>query len=287
MFYESHRYKKIILLVLAALVAIIWYGVFIYEKKRDPQIIFFDVGQGDAVFIELPNGNQMLVDGGPGDSVFAKLGREMPPWDRSIDVLVLTHPHADHLSGLIEVINRYHIGMIVDAGAEYASSEASEWRRTIEKNNIPVVPLLAGDRVVLGGEAFFDVFVPFKNLSGSSPSNIHDASVAGRFSIKGASVLLMGDAEEKIEYRLVFFGYPLDADILKAGHHGSRTSTSEAFLRSVSPRAVVISSGRGNRYGHPHQEVIDRIHSYGATILRTDELGDIRMKFTGQEFAAE
>jgi len=274
-------------LVLAVSTAFVWYAVFIYQARANPRMTFFDVGQGDAIFLEMPNGNQVLVDGGPGDRVLARLGRAMPFWDRSIDILILTHPHLDHVEGLIDVLERYRVGMIVTSGAGYKTPEAQEWQKIIREKNIPLHIARAGERFNLGGGGVLDIFLPFADFSGSAPKEIHDAMVAAKFSFGKNSVLLMGDAEREFEYKLVFFGFPVDSDILKIGHHGSRTSSAEEFVRAVSPIVSVIEVGKKNRYGHPHEETIGTLGRFGGRILRTDESGDIRVKFTGREFIVE
>ena len=274
-------------LVLAASVAFVWYAVFTHQARANPRMTFFDVGQGDAIFLEMPNGNQVLIDGGPGGRVLARLGRAMPFWDRSIDILILTHPHLDHVEGLIDVLERYRVGMIVTSGAGYKTPEAQEWQKIIREKNIPLHIARAGERFNLGGGGVLDIFLPFADFSGSAPKEIHDAMVAAKFSFGKNSVLLMGDAEREFEYKLVFFGFPVDSDILKIGHHGSRTSSAEEFVRAVSPIVSVIEVGKKNRYGHPHEETIGTLGRFGGRILRTDESGDIRVKFTGREFIVE
>ena len=267
-------------LVFAASVAFVWYAVFTYQARANPRMTFFDVGQGDAIFLEMPNGNQVLIDGGPGGRVLARLGRAMPFWDRSIDVIVLTHPHLDHVEGLIDVLKRYRVGMVVTSGAEYKTPEFEEWQKIIREKNIPLHIARAGERINLGGGGVLDIFLPFTDFSGNSPKEIHDAMVAAKFSFGENSVLLMGDAEREFEYKLVFFGFPVDSDILKVGHHGSRTSSAEEFVRAVSPDISVIEVGKKNRYGHPHEETIGTISRFGGRIMRTDESGDIRVFFT-------
>ena len=274
-------------LVFAASVAFVWYAVFTHQARANPRMTFFDVGQGDAIFLEMPNGNQVLIDGGPGGRVLARLGRAMPFWDRSIDILILTHPHLDHVEGLIDVLERYRVGMIVTSGAGYKTPEAQEWQKIIREKNIPLHIARAGERFNLGGGGVLDIFLPFADFSGSAPKEIHDAMVAAKFSFGKNSVLLMGDAEREFEYKLVFFGFPVDSDILKIGHHGSRTSSAEEFVRAVSPIVSVIEVGKKNRYGHPHEETIGTLGRFGGRILRTDESGDIRVKFTGREFIVE
>lgn len=280
------RYAKIIFLgVLAAVVAVIWYAVWYAEAHQNLVVSFFDVGQGDAIFIESPGGNQILIDGGPSSAVLAKLGRVMPFWDRSIDLVILTHAHADHVTGLVEVLKRYRVGMVLESGEEYSTPEYHEWRRLIQEKNIPAVIALRGQAVRINKGVELDVLSPFENNSGVSLKNPHDANVSTKLIYGSTSVLLMGDAEKPIEYRLLLdTPQLLKSDILKVGHHGSKTSTTEEFLEAVAPKFAVISVGRKNRYGHPYQEVLDRLNAFGSRILRTDEDGDIAIVSDGAHY---
>lgn len=271
--------KLFFLLALAISASVIWYAVFYFEAHQNLLVTFFDVGQGDAIFIEVPNGNQIMIDGGPGDVILGKLGRIMPFWDRSIDVLILTHPHADHLDGLLEVLKRYNVGIVLTSGAEHSIPEYQEWADLLKVKTIKVVIARSGQRVDMGSGVILNVLSPFEDFSGKSPKNPHDATLVSRLSHGENSILLMGDAEKSLEYRLLF--EYLKSNILKVGHHGSKTSTSEEFLLAVSPEFAVIQVGRKNRYGHPTQEVLDRLASVGAKILRNDLDGDVIMESDG------
>lgn len=269
----------------AAIAGLVWVAVFQVEAAQGfLRVHFFDVGQGDAIFIEAENGNQVLIDGGPNSSILAKLGETMPFWDKSIDLIILTHPHADHLDGLIEVLKRYDIDMVLETGVSHSIPEYEEWRRLLREKGVKVFTANAGQRVQLSDSAFLDILAPLDNFDGSSLKNIHDAMIVSKLASGSASLLLMGDAEKQIEYRLLLSGAAVDTDILKVGHHGSKTSTGEEFLRAVSPEFAVISAGRKNRYGHPHQEVIDRLEDFGVEILRTDIDGDIVLMSDGAKF---
>lgn len=271
-----------VLLGFAAVAFLVWYAVFVIESHQDLEVAFFDVGQGDAIFIQTPKGHQVLIDGGPGRGVLSKLGRVLPFWDRSIDLVILSHPHADHLAGLIDVTERYHISAIIESGATTETPEYHEWREIVKKKNIPVHIAARGERIRLDSDITLDILAPWADYNGVSLKNPHDATVIVRLRYASTSLLFMGDAEKLTEYRMVWDEADVrDTDILKVGHHGSKTSTAEEFLSYVSPEYAVISAGRKNRYGHPHEEVIERLNQIGATILRTDIDGDIRFRSDG------
>lgn len=273
--------------MLLLVVVLVWYAVFYFEARQNLLVSFFDVGQGDSIFIEVPNGNQILVDGGPSDKILAKLGQTLPFWDRSIDLLILTHTHADHLDGLLEVLKRYQIGAVLESGASYSLPEYEEWHRILEEKKVPIVIARRGQKVILAQNGELDIFSPFENFVGASLKNPHDANIVSRLIYGNSSLLLMGDAEKSLEYRLLWAGPGvLKSEVLKVGHHGSKTSSSEEFLQAVSPKIAVIQAGRKNRYGHPTQEVLDRLASAGAKILRNDLAGDIILESDGYKVRA-
>lgn len=286
-----YNLKWYFLLGLLVATSLIWYAVFYFEARQNLLVSFFDVGQGDAIFIEAPNGNQILVDGGPGDKILAKLGQALPFWDRSIDLLVLTHPHADHLDGLLEVLKRYQIGAVLGSGASYSLPEYEEWHRILEEKNVPIIIARRGQRIIFSKAGELDIFSPFENFAGASLKNPHDANVVSKLIYGNSSFLLTGDAERSLEYRLLLASedmsfYSLKSAVLKVGHHGSKTSSFEEFLQSVAPKVAIIQVGRKNRYGHPTQEVLDRLATVGAKILRNDLAGDIIIESDGRKIWA-
>ncbi|MEK7067285.1 MAG: ComEC/Rec2 family competence protein [Patescibacteria group bacterium] len=269
--------------ILISSAVMLWQAVFYYEARFGKLFMYaLDVGQGDAMFIETPDGNQILIDGGPDKTVVTRLGEIMLPWDRSIDIVILTHPHADHISGLLEVLKRYQVGRVIESGAPHSIPEYSEWRKIIEDKKIPVTIALRGQALVAGGFQM-KVLYPARDTDRSS-GDPHGAMVILRAEYGSTTALFMGDAEKKIEYKLVSFGDDLSVDLLKIGHHGSKTSTSEFFLSRVRPRFGLISVGRKNRYGHPYKEVLDRLQTNGIKIFRTDISGTRMFVSDGIDF---
>lgn len=279
------KYGHLIFLgVLAFGVAAVWYAVFYFADAGNLRVTFFDVGQGDAIFIEAPGGNQILVDGGPDDRILARLGSVLPFWDRSVDLLVLTHPHADHLAGLIAVLGRYDVGVVMTSGAAHTTPEYEEWERILTKRGMPVTAARKGQRVDAGNGVILDILSPAEDAAAAA-GHPHDANIVARLLYGETTVLLTGDAERALEYRLVFESPALlDSDILKVGHHGSKTSSSEEFLKTVSPDIAIVSAGRKNKYGHPHADVMERFKKLGIAVRRTDTDGDIVIKSDGVSY---
>lgn len=282
------KIRLFILGSLAVCVALLWYAVFFVEAHRNLEVHFFDVGQGDAILVQVPNGNTILIDGGPSNAILAKLGHALPFWSRTIDLMILTHPHADHLDGLVEVVRRYRVRRVLDSGVLYSTPEFQEWRELLKQNNVEAIIARRGEIINAGSGVWLDVLTPFEDYEGRSVKNPHDANIVMRLAYASTTILFMGDAEKPIEYRLISeTPNALRSDILKVGHHGSKTSSTEDFLRAVSPRLAIISVGRKNRYGHPTQEVLGRLQAPGIKVFRTDLDGDIAIESNGKDFLRE
>lgn len=243
------------------------------------KVKFLDIGQGDSFLIISPSGNQILIDGGPNGKVLNKLGRYMPFYDKTIELIILSHPQADHLTGLVEVLKRYEVEKVLTVNDEYDSALFREWKKLLNNKNVEFISAQAGQVVDLGGGAYFLVFYPFKEFNGEiiDKEKINDLSVIGKLVYGNSSVLFTGDSEIKTELDLLRTNLNLESDILKIAHHGSRTSTHSEFLARIKPLLAVISDGRNNRYGHPNKTVLERLKSFGAGIFRTDILGDINL----------
>lgn len=256
---------------------------FAYQSLRGSGLLevhFLDVGQGDAIYIRSPSGSDMLIDGGPSVAALRALAGAMPWYDRSIDVVVATHPDADHIGGLPHVLERYRIGAYVDPGVESKNAIDDEIWRILGDGGIPRMTARRGMRIDFGDGAVFDMLFPDKDVSASSDTN--GSSIVGLLSYGAAGFMLTGDAGKAQERRVVeLAGIDLKSQVLKAGHHGSRTSSDEAFVRAVAPEYAVVSAGKDNRYGHPNAEPLATFAAQGIKVLRTDELGTVSFESDG------
>jgi len=274
--------KWIFILGLSSAAALVWYAVF-SESRSGLLVAFLDVGQGDAILIDTPNDQQILIDGGPNKQVLAELSKIMPFYDRSIDVVIATHPDQDHISGLPEVLKRYNVDLVIEPGVESDTAVFKAFEKLIEEKNIKKVLARRGMKLVLGDNAYMLILFPVGNVAGW---DTNDASIIAKLVYGKTSYLFTGDSPQKIEKYLVSVEKEnLDVDVLKAGHHGSKTSSSESFIGYASPEYAIISAGKNNRYGHPRKEVLDILGKFGAKILRTDESGTIKIKSDGENIA--
>jgi competence protein ComEC len=249
-------------------------------------LVFLDVGQGDAIFIQSPKGQQVLIDGGPDPAVLlARLGEQMPFWDRTLDLVILTHPDADHLTGLVSVLERYRVGEVIESGYGTDSPTYLRWRELLDEGAIPALEGRAGTQIALDGGAHLTLLHPGPEPVSGTDADANNNSIVARLTMGQFSALLPGDIEAEVEGRLVHSGAELTSVVLKAPHHGSDTSSSAAFLDAVRPQIVVISVGRDNRFGHPSPQVLDRLA--GFTTLRTDERGTVELLTDGRTFQIE
>lgn len=244
-------------------------------------VSFLDVGQGDAIFIESPTGVQTLVDGGPNAAVLRGLGKRMSFFDRSLDAVVATHPDADHIGGLSEVLERYHVGVFFEPGVSHETGAVSALEAALEKEKTPRILARRGMRLLLGGGAYADVLYPDRDVSRVADTNA--GSIVLRVVYGEHEFMLTGDAPKQIEQRLTTtYGSALRSDVLKAGHHGSKTSSGETFVKAASPRYVVYSRGCDNRYGHPAPETVALFQKLAIPALDTCERGTITFRSNGK-----
>ncbi|MFH1560265.1 MAG: DNA internalization-related competence protein ComEC/Rec2 [Chloroflexota bacterium] len=253
-------------------------------------VTFLDVGQGDAIFIVTPGGRQVLIDGGPDPQrLLTLLGRRIPFWDHSLDMVVLTHPHEDHMASATEVLRRYDVGLVLEREFDYPSSEYALWKSTLAERGVPVQQALAGQRIDLDRGLVLEIVYPPDRLLKGTSSDVNNASVVTRLVYGETSFLLTGDLEREGEGFLLHRTVPLQSTVLKVAHQGSRTSTTLEFVREVSPQIAVISVGEDNRFGHPHQETLDTL----AEVLSKDSIfitsmhGDVEFVSDGSRLRIE
>lgn len=278
------KYEWLIVAILAGATLISFITVHAYVGYDSLlKVYFLDVGQGDAIFIEAPNGNQVLIDGGPDNSVLQQLGKIMPLNDHSIDLVVLTHPHTDHVNGLIEVLKRYSVARIMESHENYPGGSYAEWDKI--KTQAEVTQARAGQIVDLGRGVTLQVLYPYVEAPQDHPlKNAHESMVVTRLVYGDESVMLTGDMEAPVERELVDKGVDVSAKFLKVGHHGSKTSTSEAFLNAVNPKLAFIEVGAGNRYGLPYHATLEHLDNHAIKYYRTDIDGSVELVLDGHNY---
>lgn len=248
----------------------------VHAKEQPLRIVFFDVGQGDSAVIHFPNGEALLVDAGTGKTdIVKKLRQTNAP--QAISVL-MTHPHSDHIGGMLPVLKEFEIVHAYDTGYPHSRIYENILRQLLA-DDVPYSVVRSGQKFAFG-EAKITILHPDE---GYEPHDVNDSSIVFMLSYRYFRALFTGDVEKLSEARMVKkWGKQLDADILKVGHHGSRYSSSKEFLNAVKPQYAVISLGLNNSYGYPHKQAMAVLEGSGAQIYRTDLQGDITVKTDGR-----
>ena len=273
-------WREAILVVLVFANLVVW--VAIYEKRPSDllRVYFLDVGQGDSIFIDSPTHGRILIDGGPNSKVLSELGQILPFGDRRIDVVIESHPDADHIGGLVDIVERYKVGAFIEPGVNSVNNVHKVLENEIKFKNIPHLLARRGMVVDFHDGAKLEILFPNQDVTNWETN---DASIVAKLVYGGESFLLTGDSTKKIEYMLLALDPKiLKSNVLKVGHHGSRNSNSLPYIEAVAPEYAIISAGKDNPYGHPHQEVLDILNQVKVKILSTIDLGTIEFETDGK-----
>ena len=286
----KHKIKTFSQLIISFIILIGIALILIYFAKpkaattQELQVYFLDVGQGDAEYIKTPDGSDILIDGGPDNSVLDQLGKVMSFSDREINLVILSHPHADHLTGLIEVLQRYKVNEVWQTGVEYPSATYNTFKNEIQNQNILNKYVVAGE-IKNFSDVKIEVITPLSSLEKKSIDNVNNASIVNRLEYNKFSVLFLGDAETEIQKKIA--KDMKVATVLKTGHHGSKNGTIEEMLAIIRPAIAVISAGKNNKYGHPHAEALNLLKQYAVRIFRTDQNGTVEIDSDGNGYSVK
>ncbi len=273
-------YKIIALLfvILAAFNFFVWREIFAGAPNSNDELYFFDVGQGDGEMIKMAGNVKVLIDAGPSNKILEALSRYFPFNDRYIDLAILSHPQYDHYAGFIEVFKRYQVGAFIFNGHQTNSEAFRELLGIARQRKIPIVILGEGDAINYREERIKIIFPAQEYLSAR---DLNDTMLVCLYETNGLRALFTGDLGANLESYL-YKKYDLRADVLKVGHHGSKYSSSQEFLKNISPKIAVIEVGKNN-YGHPTREALARLADVGARIFRTDQNGTIKITIQDQK----
>ncbi len=272
----------LVLCVLALLVcAYLLVSTYSTNHHHGLRVAYLNIGQGDSIFIESPTGRQVLIDGGPDRSVLRELSKQMGFFDRSIDMVLMTHEDKDHIGGIPSVLTRYAVGTVLRTENQGESGPAKLIDTLEVQEGAKIIYARRGMSFDLGGGALLEVLFPDKDPTHMEPNY---SSIVAKVTYGDASFLFNGDSPIAVEQYIDALNCKgLESDVLKAGHHGSRTSTSNEYLDCVKPRYAVISSGKNNRYGHPHKETLEHLAAHNIIVLNTAESGTIVFESDGGE----
>lgn len=279
--------QKSIIAIISALVVLISGATYFFEQgsagtEFTDQVFFYDVGQGDATHIRSSE-TDILIDGGRSKKVLEYLGETIPYFENTIEFLILTHPDYDHQYGLYEVVQKYDYQTIFETDSACDKKLCDKWDGVVKQEKVEVAD--RSDRIELEN-GYVEFLYPYEEIQGKEVEDHNDASVIVCAVIYDTRILLTGDASKEIEEELVekdALGSCSDTDVLKVGHHGSKTSTSPQLLERITPEYAIISAGAYNDYGHPHYDVLENLRNAGVTIFRTDTSGTITLGISSDE----
>lgn len=278
------RSRKILIIIGIILVIL---SLFLYfsglNQIRQLQVSILDVGQGDAILIQTPFGQNVLIDGGPDDKVSYGLSQNLAWWDRTIDLMILTHPHDDHVNGEIDILKRYKVKKIIYTGAVASTPNYLTWLKLIKSQKIPMTVIDQPRKIVLGEDCYLDILYPIDGMLNKENSNLNNSSIVAKLVYKNVKFLLTGDIEKIVEEKLLISNADISAHIVKIAHHGSDTSSIEEFLKKVNPEIAVISVGKDNKFGHPNGRTLNRLERLGIKTFRTDSDGGIHFTSDGEK----
>jgi len=277
----KQKNKIVLTLILLVILDILvfWQIKNLVSLNKPLEIYFLKVGQGDSELIKLSGKVKILIDGGPANNqILENLNQILSPFDRYLDLVILSHPQSDHFGGLIEVFKRYRVGAFIYNGRDNPIPAFKEFKKVIAENKIQTIVLIGGDRIRYQDNQF-NFLLP--DLSLLQEKELNDTTLVGELKNSNFKALFTGDISSKIEKKLVTF-YHSTIDVLKVSHHGSKFSSSPEFLNALKPKVAVIEVGK-NSYGHPTKDVLERLKAVGAKILRTDEEGLVKLLIDGQK----
>ena len=281
------KLPKYLLVVIGICISLYLSFLQVGASEDIAQIIFFDIGQGDSILIITPDNKKILIDGGPGNYLINEIGKHLPFYDNYIDVMILTHAHDDHVSGLNEILRRYDVGRILYSGrVDYKAESYIAWLELIQEKELDLQSTIMGD-VYNFSSSTLEVLHPFENYDGQKVDDINNTSVVTRYCYIEVCIMLTGDATEEAEELILASGQDVSADILKLAHHGSHYSNTKAWFEAVKPDVAVIQSGVDNSYNHPHLRIIKRLGRMGIEVLRNDLLGEIILETDGYNYWVE
>lgn len=250
-----------------------------FENSDKFRLIFCDIGQGDGMLLVTPGGSQIVVDGGPGNKILECLAKHMPFYDRDVEVIVSTHPQQDHMQGLIAILERYQVKNIAATGISHSTDFYKVWQGSTAGEGAKIVEAKAGEKIKVDDVILEVLWPPVDQLAiwqQSPPSDLNESAVVIKAVYGDFCAYLTGDAPKEILVNIM----DEPCEVLKLSHHGSRTGTDKAVITKSSPMIAIAQLGLKNRYGHPHQEVLDAVGDI--TFLRNDLNGEVEVDSDGK-----
>lgn len=279
-FYLLFSAKKWLLISFIQILIVIYISlelIKIFDQKFS--LTVFNVTDGDAMLLKTPKGHNIIIDSGINGKIASEIFKKKTFFDRTIDALILTHPHDDHIGGAISLIEQFNIKAVFLSGIE---SKDNLYKEIIDKASLKNVPIyfLNSQSDIKAEEIGLDIIYPINNFTGKETKNLNNSSLVIRIEALGKNILLSGDIEKEVEKELLLVDNPLKSDYLKVGHHGSKTSSTEKFLDAVEPKIAIISASKDNKFGHPHKETINKLDDKNIETYITKDIGNFTVKIS-------
>lgn len=255
--------------------------LFSFGSSKKLRVSFLDIGQGDSILVQTPSGHDMLIDGGGDTRVLEKIAKELSYFDHHLDVIVATHPDADHITGLISVLRKYDVDHIIISPIDGHTGVFDELQKSIRDEHRDMHVGKKGDEIIFGDGVVAHILYPGPNFHGDQ-KDTNSASVSMVITYGDESILLTGDLPSTHEGELIGDILPHGVTIYKAGHHGSKYSSGDQLLSYIRPEYAVISAGKDNKYGHPSGEALARLTTYSQEIISTIDRGTISFSLDGK-----
>jgi competence protein ComEC len=284
---NPQKFKKIIIFL--ALLSAIFYLSFLWflsSQKGDLKVSFIDCGQADAILVQTPQKQNIIIDFGDNKGL-AELNKKMPWWNNKINLMIITHPHDDHILGMISILKKYQVQQIMYTGVLHYSPAYLELLEEISKQNIPLIIPQENQIINLGKDCDIKILYPINSFRGKEVLNLNNSSIVSQLKCANKTFLFMGDAEIEVEDELLDKGLDLKSDVLKAGHHGSITSSQTEFLEAVAPEIAIVMVGENNKFNHPSLRTMKRLEKLNIKTFRTDLHGTINIISNGQSIYVE
>ncbi len=281
--YNKIKLKKYLFFI--GIILIIFYFLITYQtskKNNNLEVSFIDSGQADAIFIKTPNQKNIIIDFGS-EQGLKQLEKEIEWWNKQIDLIIITHPHDDHITGLLPIIKKYKIKQIMYNGLDYESNIYNELLNLIAEYNIPLLLPIYNQIINIEPDCFLNIIYPITSLYQQKIDNVNNSSIVSRLVCHNSSFLFMGDAETEIEDKILNTNLNIKSNVIKISHHGSVTASSEKFLEKVDPKIAIIMVGKNNNFNHPSLRLIKRLDKLNIKLFRTDQDGTIKIISDGKK----
>lgn len=276
--------KNIYMLIFLLVLSFILFAIISYRNDEGLKVVFFDVGQGDAILISQGN-KQILIDGGKSPQLLLeKLGKYIPFWDRTLEIIIISHPDQDHIGGLVDAIEKYKVDYVLKTNQTSDSQIYKALEENIKNEEIGKIEAVSGLKINLENTQL-EIVYPFEKVTQERETNKN--SIVAQLKYGENEFLFTGDLPSEQENVLISKGIDIESDYLKVSHHGSKYATSNEFLDLVKSKEAIISAGKNNSYGHPNEEVLQRLIQYKINIFRTDQSGDVIYECLDKNFQCQ